>query len=70
MDFHEYVTGELIEAHLAERRARAAIERLLAAHRRPRPGVRSAIGHALIRLGSRLARVGAGRRLEERAGGV
>ncbi len=52
MDFHEYVTRELIEERLAEYRAQAARERLLAAHRPPRRALRVAIGGALIRLGS------------------
>lgn len=65
MDFHDYVTGELIEAYLAERRAQAAVERMLAAQRPPRPAVQVTIGHALIRLGSRLA--GAGVDFETRA---
>jgi hypothetical protein len=52
MDWHDYVTGELIEQQLAERRAQAARERLLQAHRAPRSSVRVAIGSALIRLGA------------------
>lgn len=52
MDLHEYVMGQLINERLAEFRAQAARERLLAAHRPPRPPVRVAIGGALIRLGS------------------
>jgi len=55
MDWHDYVTGELVETQLAERRAAAALERLAHMHRAPRPPVRLAIGAALIRLGSRLA---------------
>ena len=66
MDYHEYVTGELIEQHLAERRAHAAVERLVAAERRPGPGLRVTIGHALIRLGSRMASAG----VEESVGAV
>jgi len=52
MDWHEYVTGELIEERLSELRAWAALERQLAAHRPPRQPLRVAIGGALIRLGS------------------
>ena len=52
MDWHEYVTGELIEQSIAERRAQAAVARLVAAHRPPRPPLRAKIGGALIRLGS------------------
>ena len=52
MDWHEYVTGELIEERLSELRAGAALERQLAAHRSPRQPLRVAIGGALIRLGS------------------
>lgn len=55
MDFHEYVTGQLIEAHLAELRAQAARERLLLAGHAPRPGWRVAAGRGLIRLGAWLA---------------
>ena len=46
MDWHEYVTGELIEQSIAERRAQAAVARLVAAHRPPRPPCarRSAVG--------------------------
>ena len=54
MDWHDYVTGELVETQLADRRAAAALERLAHMHRAPRPPVRIAIGAALIRLGSRL----------------
>ena len=52
MDWHAYVTGELIEARLAEYRAQAAVARLVAAHRPPRQPLRVAIGGGLIRLGS------------------
>jgi hypothetical protein len=52
MDWHEYVTGELIERHLAERRAEADLMRLIARHRAPRRPLRVAVGGALIRLGS------------------
>jgi len=55
MDWHEYVTGELIRSQLAERRAAAAIERMGRAHRAPRRSVRIVLGAALVRLGSRLA---------------
>ena len=54
MDWHDYVTGELVETRLAERRAAAALERLAHMQRPPRPPFRTAIGSALIRLGSRL----------------
>ena len=54
MDWHAYVTGELIESQLAERRA-AAVERMGRAHRVPRRSVRIVLGAALIRLSSRLA---------------
>jgi hypothetical protein len=52
MDLHDYITGELVNDRLVEMRAYAANERLFAAHRRPRPPVRVAVGGALIRLGS------------------
>jgi hypothetical protein len=52
MDWHEYVMGELIAERLAEFRAQAARERLLAANRPPRPPLRVAVGSLLIRLGS------------------
>ena len=54
MDWHDYVTGELVETQLAERRAAAARERLVRTHRAPRRLLRIAVGAALIRLGSRL----------------
>jgi hypothetical protein len=52
MDWHDYITRELIEDQLAERRAYAARERLLQAQRAPRPPVRVIAGRALIRLGA------------------
>jgi hypothetical protein len=55
MDWHDYVTGELVAGQLAERRAAATRQRLLKAHRGPRAPLRIALGAALIRLGSRLA---------------
>jgi hypothetical protein len=54
MDWHDYITGELIQSQLAERRAAAAIQRIGRAHRVPRRPVRAVVGAALIRLGSRL----------------
>ena len=54
MDWHDYVTGELVETRLAERRAAAALERLARTYRASRPPFRIAIGSALMRLGSRL----------------
>jgi hypothetical protein len=54
MDFHEYVTGRLIQDTLAERRADAARERLYEVGRTPRPSLRLRVGSVLIRLGSRL----------------
>jgi len=54
MDWHDYVTGELIQSRLAERRAAAAIERIWRAHRAPRRPVRAVIGAMLMRLGARL----------------
>jgi hypothetical protein len=54
MDWHDYVTGELVSGQLAERRAAATRARLLKAHRGPRASLRLALGGALIRLGSRL----------------
>ncbi len=54
MDWHDYITGRLVETRLAERRAAAALERLVRTHRAPRPPFRIAIGTALIRLGSKL----------------
>ena len=52
MEWHDYVTCELIKEHLAELREHAARERQIAAHRPPRPPLRAAVGGALIRLGS------------------
>ena len=52
MDWHDYVTGELIREHLAELREHAARERQIAVDRLPRPPLRAAVGGALIRLGS------------------
>ena len=52
MDWHEYVTGELIADRLGELRAQAALERQVAAYRKPRPPLRATVGGALIRLGS------------------
>jgi hypothetical protein len=54
MDWHDYVTSCLVQQALGERRAAAARERLLQAHRLPRPPLRLTVGTALIRLGSRL----------------
>ena len=52
MDWHEYVTGQLVTEQLAERRATAERMRLLRVHRVPRQPVRVAVGCVLIRLGS------------------
>ena len=52
MDWHEYITGELIADRLTELRAEAARQRQVAAHRAPRPPLRATIGRLLIRLGS------------------
>ncbi|HMH52386.1 MAG TPA: hypothetical protein VK548_19255 [Candidatus Acidoferrum sp.] len=52
LDWHEYVTGELIVDRLTELRAEAALQRQIAAHRAPREPLRVAIGRALIRVGS------------------
>ena len=52
MDWHDYVTGELIADRIGQLRAEAALERLIAAHRPPRPPLRATVGGALIRLGS------------------
>lgn len=54
MDFHEYVTGRLIQETLAERRADAARERMYQTCRTPRPSLRLRVGTVLIRLGSRI----------------
>jgi hypothetical protein len=54
--WHDDTARELIEQRLAEARAAAAVERLARASRPPRPGLRVALGDALIRLGSRLLR--------------
>lgn len=54
MDFHEYITGRLIEETLAEYRAAAARERLYQTYRTPRPSLRLRVGTVLIRLGSRI----------------
>lgn len=54
MDFHEYITGRLIQDTLAEYRADAARERLYQACRTPRPSLRLRVGTVLIRLGSRI----------------
>jgi hypothetical protein len=50
MDWHDYITGELVEARLAERRAEAARERILLAQQERQP-LRVTVGSALIRLG-------------------
>ena len=55
MDWYAYVTGELVEAQLAERGREAARERLARASRPPRRPARLVVGAALIRLGARLA---------------
>ena len=55
MDWPDYVTRELIEADLAERRAEAARLRLLEAHGEKRPPLRVIAGRTLIRLGSLIA---------------
>jgi hypothetical protein len=52
MDWHDYITGELIGDRVAELRAQAALERRLAAARPPRRPLRATIGGTLIRLGS------------------
>jgi len=52
MDWHAYVTGELIEGRLSELRTQAALERQVAACREPRPRLRITVGGALIRLGA------------------
>lgn len=52
MDWHDYVTGELVAQQLAERRATAARARLLRDHREAQRPLRVAVGCALIRLGS------------------
>ena len=52
MDWHEYITGELIRDRLDELRAQAALERLVSAHRAPRPPLRVTVGGALIRFGA------------------
>jgi hypothetical protein len=49
MEFHEYITGRLIQEMLAERRADAARERLYQASRPPRPSLRLRVGTVLIR---------------------
>lgn len=54
MDFHDYVTGRLIDDRLAEYRAAAARERLYQACRTPRPPLRLRVGTVLIRLGARI----------------
>ena len=58
MDGHEYITGKLIEARVAELRAAAARARLVSAHRKPWRPLRTVLGLGLMRLGSRI--VGAG----------
>jgi hypothetical protein len=50
MDWHEYVTGQLIEERLAEYRRTAA--RLRLSQEQPRTPLRIVVGGALIRLGS------------------
>jgi hypothetical protein len=54
MDWHDYVTGKLVEARLEELRTSAARTRLLRARRPPQGELRVAVGRALIRLGSRI----------------
>jgi hypothetical protein len=55
MDWYAYVTGELVEAQLAERRRAAARERLARASRPAPRAARLVIGGALIRIGAWLA---------------
>jgi len=54
MDAHDYITGKLVEARIAELRAAGARERLLSAHRGPRRPLRAVLGLTLIELGSRI----------------
>jgi hypothetical protein len=58
MDGHEYITGKLVEARIADLRAAAARERLVSAHREPRRRLRAVLGLTLIRLGSRIVGTG------------
>ena len=66
MDWHHYITGQIVEEQLAERRAVAARERLLQTHRAPRPPLRVAVGTVLIRLGSWIVGAEAATRLNTR----
>ena len=59
MDGHEYITGKLVEARIADLRAAGARARLLNAHREPRRPLRAVLGFTLIRLGSRIVGTGA-----------
>ena len=59
MDGHEYITGKLVEARIADLRAAAARERLISTLREPRRPLRAVLGSALIRLGSRIVGTGA-----------
>ena len=63
MEWHEYLTGELIRDRVGELRAQATRERLVSAHRAPRPPLRVSVGGALIRLGSWLVGAERERRL-------
>ena len=59
MDGHEYITGKLVEARIADLRAAAAHARLVSTLRKPRRPLRAALGLTLIRLGSRIVGTGA-----------
>ena len=54
MDGHEYITGKLVEARIADLRAAAARARLINTLRAPRRPLRAVLGLTLIRLGSRI----------------
>jgi hypothetical protein len=59
MDGHEYITGKLVEARIADLRAAAARARLISTLRAPRRPLRAVLGLTLIRLGSRIVGTGA-----------
>jgi hypothetical protein len=70
MDGHEYITGKLVEARIADLRAAAAHARLISTLREPRRPFRAVLGLMLIRLGSRIVAPGAlAQKIHERSHG-
>ncbi|MGH7388733.1 MAG: hypothetical protein ACREM3_04660 [Candidatus Rokuibacteriota bacterium] len=54
MDMNEFALGHLVDERLTEMREQAARYNLVAAVAPPRVRLRVALGHALVRMGSRL----------------